>query len=302
MAELSNILDNGKLIPYEKWSNHIDSLRTGHIIKDEKKAISELKPILENAIQKRIPNEKFGILFSGGVDSTLIAFICKKHTDNFICYTVGMKGSKDVEFSSKVAKSLKLNHKIKIFSQKEAEKIFEDTAKILGKELINIVNLGVGGVVLAAIKLAEKDKLKVFFSGLGSEEIFAGYQRHENSDNINEECWKGLKTTWQRDFRRDYAISKRKKIKLLTPFLDKELILTAMKIDSNLKIKRGTKKYILRKVAEEICMKKEFAFRPKTAAQYGSNFDKAIAKTAKTKGFRYKKEYLNYLASLCNNE
>ena len=40
---------------------------------------------------------------------------------------------------------------------------------------------------------------------------------------------------------------------------------------------------------------KEFAFRPKKAAQYGSNFDKAILKIAKLKGHKYKKEYLDYL-------
>ncbi len=302
MAELSNILDNGKLISYEKWSTYIDSLRKKETIEDEKTAISELKPILEKAIQKRIPNEKFGILFSGGVDSTLIAHLCKKHTNNFICYTVGIQGSRDVEFSSKVSNELKLNHKTKILSLKEAAKIFENTAKIFGKDLINIVNIGVGGVVLAAIELANKDKVKIFFSGLGSEEIFAGYQRHEKSDNINEECWGGLKTTWQRDFRRDYAISKHKKIKFLTPFLDKELIIAAMKIDSNLKIKSETKKYILRKVAEKLGLKKEFSFRPKIAAQYGSNFDKAISMIAKSKGFKYKREYLDYLTSLCDNK
>ena len=44
---------------------------------------------------------------------------------------------------------------------------------ILGTKL-NIVNLGVGAVELAAIKLSNTTD---FFSGLGSEEIFAGYQR-----------------------------------------------------------------------------------------------------------------------------
>ena len=42
-------------------------------------------------------------------------------------------------------------------------------------------------------------------------------------------------------------------------------------------------------------LKKEFAFRKKKAAQYGSNFDKAILKLAKKNGFKYKKEYLDYL-------
>ena len=295
MVILSNILDDGKLITYEKWCKHIDSLRTNDVIDDEEKAVNELKITIEDAIKKRIPDEKFGILFSGGVDSTLIAYLCKKFSKNFICYTVGMEGSKDVEFSYKVAKKLNLQHKVKLYSITELEKLFEETAKILVKNLINIVNLGVGAVEVAAINLAKEDDVNIFFSGLGSEEIFAGYQRHEHSNDINEECWKGLKTTWERDFQRDFFIAKAKNILFLTPFLDKELIKIAMQIKGNLKIRSGYKKYILRKATQLIGLDKEFAFRPKKAAQYGSNFDKAILKIAKSKGYKYKKEYLDYL-------
>jgi len=295
MVVLSNILDGGKLISYERWSNYIDSLKTKEIVDNEEEAVTKLKVVFESSIKKRIPSQKFGILFSGGVDSTLIAYLCKKVSNNFVCYTVGMEGSKDVEFSYKVAKKLNLPHKLQLYSISDMEELFEETAKILGKKLINIVNLGVGAVEVAAINLAEKDNIKIFFSGLGSEEIFAGYQRHEHSKNINEECWTGLKTTWERDFQRDFFIAKSKKISFLTPFLDKELITVAMQIDGNLKIKAGYKKYILRKTAQELGLAKEYSFRPKKAAQYGSKFDKAILKIAKLKGYKYKKEYLDYL-------
>lgn len=295
MVILSNILDDGKLITYEKWSNHIDSLKSNEVIDDEKEAIIKLKLTFENAIKKRIPDEKFGILFSGGVDSTLIAYLCKNFSNNFVCYTVGMEGSQDVEYSYKVAKKLNLQHKVQLYSITDLENLFEETAKSLGKKLINIVNLGVGAVEVAAIKFAEKDNVKIFFSGLGSEEIFAGYQRHGLSENINEECWSGLKTTWERDLQRDCTIANSFDIRFLTPFLDKELITVAMQINSNLKIKSNYKKYILRKTAQNIGLDKEFAFRPKKAAQYGSNFDKAILKIAKLHGYKFKKEYLDYL-------
>ena len=295
MVVLSNFLEKGNLVSYKKWCAYIDSLKTNVLIKSEKEAVSKLKIAVENAVKKRIPDERFGILFSGGVDSTLIAYLCKKFSGDFICYTVGIEGSKDIESARKAAKKLKLQYKEKIFSLSEMEKIFETTAKILGNNLINIVNLGVGSVEVAAIELAKKDNVKTFFSGLGSEEIFAGYQRHDLSENINEECWLGLKTMWERDFQRDYAIAKSYDINFLTPFLDKDLIKTAMEIKGNLKIKSGYKKYILRKTALEIGLNKEYSFRPKKAAQYGSNFDKAILKIAKLKGYKYKKEYLDYL-------
>jgi asparagine synthase (glutamine-hydrolysing) len=297
MVVLSNIVKKGKLVSFDDWFHYIDSLKTNKKITEEDKAVEILSKLFLGAVKKRIPEKKFGIFFSGGVDSTLIAFICKNLKEEFICYTVGIEGSQDIEFSEKVAKDLKLNHKKKVLTLKEIEEVFEKTAKILGKDLINIVNLGVGAVELAAIELAKKDNISIIFGGLGSEEIFAGYQRHENSEDINEECWSGLKTTWERDFQRDYAIAKATNTEFLTPFLDTDLIKTSLQISGELKIKEGYKKYILRQTALNLGLKNEFAFRPKKAAQYGSNFDKAIKKIAKAKGFRYKKEYLNYLSN-----
>jgi len=297
MVEQANIVKHGKLVSYDEWSKYIGSLKNqvDKKITEEPVAIDEIKNKLVESVKNRIPKKKFGIFFSGGVDSTLIAFLCKKFTDNFICYTVGMENSKDILFSEKVAKELKLNYKKKIFSLEEMEDIFEETAEILGEDL-NIVNLGVGAVELTAIKLAKQDKINIFFGGLGSEEIFAGYQRHENSKEVNKECWIGLNLTYKRDFIRDFKIANATNTIFLTPFLDKELIIKAMNIDASLKLKSNYKKYILRKVAQDLGLKKEFSFRPKKAAQYGSSFDKAIKKLAKSKGYKYKKAYLNFLS------
>lgn len=297
MVKLSNLTEKGRLVPYDRWEIYVDALKTAEIMTGEKQSSGIIEKDLEYAVKKRIPNEKFGIFFSGGVDSTTIAYLCKKLTSDFICYTVGIEGSKDLHFSAQVSKKLGLRHVKKTLSLDELETIFETTAKVLGKELINIVNLGVGSVVIAAIELAKKDNITVFFSGLGSEEIFAGYHRHEQASSINEECWSGLKSMWSRDLLRDFAIAKYANAEFLTPFLDKQLIEDAMKIDGSLKIKGNIKKYILRVAAENLGLPHEFAFRPKIAAQYGSSFDKAISKIAKSKGFKLKKQYLDYLAT-----
>jgi asparagine synthetase B (glutamine-hydrolysing) len=300
MAIKSKIIKNNSFVSYEEWSNHIDKLRKkSESLSElnEKEAVEVLKKDFLDAVKKRIPKKKFGIFFSGGVDSTLISYACSLLNKDFFCYTVGLKGAEDLFFSKNVSKELGLNHKVKIITIKEAEKLFIETSKILGKDLINIVNLGVGSVELAAINLAKKDKIDIFFSGLGSEEIYAGYQRHENSQDINEECWSGLKTTYERDFKRDYAIATSTGTEFLTPFLDEQLIIDSMRVPSSLKIKNSFKKYILRQVAVSLNLKKEFAFRPKKAAQYGSNFDKAISKIAKSKSYKYKREYLDFLKS-----
>jgi asparagine synthase (glutamine-hydrolysing) len=61
------------------------------------------------------------------------------------------------------------------------------------------------------------------------------------------------------------------------------------------KMDKNNNKIILREIAEELGLKKEFAWRKKKAAQYGSNFIKGMDKLAKRNGFNYKKDYLGSL-------
>ena len=150
-----------------------------------------------------------------------------------------------------------------------------------------------GAVILAARELARKDKINYFFSGLGSEEIFAGYERHTKATNVNRECWQGLKQMWDRDLVRDFNLGKELKMTVKTPFLDSELIRTAMRIPGEWKINDTEKKIILSEIADEFLG--EFAWRKKKAAQYGSCFDKAIGKLAKKHGFEFKKDWLESL-------
>ena len=246
-----------------------------------------------------MPMPRFGILFSGGVDSSLIAFVAKKLNCNFTCYTVGIQGSDDIEWAKKVADEYGFNFKYKLLSLEELENIVKNVVKILNDA--DIVKVSVGSVLYAGGKLALADNNNVLFGGLGSEEIFSGYQRHEealqgnNFEALHKECWNGLKGMWQRDLVRDFAIAKQLDLDLRTPFLDKELVKVAMSIHPMYKLDKDNKKIILREAAEFIGLKKEFAWRKKQAAQYGSNFLNGIEKLAKKNGFKLKKDYLQSL-------
>jgi len=269
------------------WIKHIDSLKSkGRVSKEE------LKKVIVKSIKERIPKKKFGILFSGGVDSSFIALICKQMKADFICYTIGYgETARDVEWAKKVAEKLDLNLKVKELSFDEAKKYIIKTAKLLGEIERPVVHVGVGAVVMAAADMAKKDKVNVLLGGLGSEEIFAGYERHQGK-GINDECWFGLKRMVEGDLKRDSIIAKAKKINVLTPFLDKELIKKAMLVPGSKKMNKEYKKVILREIAEELGLPKEFAWRKKKAAQYGSRLDKAIKKLA---GKKQKGDYLRGL-------
>ncbi len=291
MAVLSGIMNNGKLVSRKKWESYIKSLKLK--VKDagrNKKAMKkELRQKITEAVARRMPKKRFGIMLSGGVDSSLIALMCRKLGGNFICYSAGLENSKDVAEARKAAAAMKLKLRYKIFTLKEAEKVIRKAAALVGEDAVNV---GIASVAIAAAQLARKDGIKTFFTGLGSEEIFAGYQRHEMAKDANEECWNGLKKMWSRDLIRDCKAAASEKISFLTPFLDRELIIAAMSIPAKYKISRKEKKIILREAAVEMGLPAQFAFRKKIAAQYGSGFDRAIGQLARKKHFRYKRDYI----------
>ena len=306
-------IKGNNLIKKEEWENIISSIETAYdsLETNKERAKRKLKGVIEKAIVSRAGNiRKFGVAFSGGIDSALIAFLCKKHNFSFTCFTIGLENSQDIEQAKIVAEKYNFDLKYKILRLEEFENILKETVNILKNE--DIVWVSVGSVLNATAKLALQNNIKTLFSGLGTEELFAGYQRHEealqnnNFEALHKECWNGLKNMWHRDLLRDYKVSKHLGIELKTPFMDFEVIKAAMQVNpmyklnvqkSNIPITEpaDNKKIILREIAEDLGLEKEFSWRKKKAAQYGSNFVKGIDKLAKKHSFSTKKEYLQSL-------
>ncbi|MBU1975595.1 MAG: diphthine--ammonia ligase [Nanoarchaeota archaeon] len=262
--------------------------------------IKKLEGLVVNAISKRIPDQKVGILFSGGIDSVVIAWICKQLGIDFMCYTAaldepGMSDAPDLLWSRKAAKKLG-------FPLKEVKIPLSEVPSLLKKvvpliEDTNVVKVGVGLTFFVACSQARKDGIRVIFSGLGSEELFAGYDRHRKTlesstiSRVNEDCLWGLVKIYERDNYRDDVITMNHNIELRIPFLDFDLCKYALKIPAKYKINKEDSKIILRDVAKKMGIPEEFALRKKKAAQYGSKFDRALAKLAKNEG-KKKSEYL----------
>jgi diphthine-ammonia ligase len=291
------------LISKPEWEKKILSIRSSisEDLQDKDQAKKAIINELLRAVKERLPDESFGVLFSGGIDSSLIALLAKRAGNDFTCYTLGFKDDdskepEDIISATVAAQELGLKTKTIMIDLEQAEELIKKTAKILGPELNNVVNIGVGGVVLGCIEMAKKDNVKFLFSGLGSEELFAGYQRHKLAEDKQEECWQGLLNMYERDLLRDAALSSATKVNLLTPFLDEQLIATAMRVPAKHKINSTASKLILREAAEELRLPKDIAWRGKRAAQYGSRLDKAIDKLARKKGFKFKKDYLKSLS------
>jgi len=278
-----------RFINEAQWQQDIAALKTA----TQPSTKEALRETILTVIKKNMPQEPFGVFLSGGVDSSFLAMICKHFGGTFTCYSVGLQGAPDLAASKKVAHTFGLKHSIKEYTLEEAHELFKKTVTLLNTT--DVVTIGVAAVVHAAVELAHNDGVKKIFSGLGSEEIFAGYDRHLKATDKHAECWRGLAAMWQRDLVRDLTLMKKLHFEAIAPFLDNDVITTAMGIDISRKINEEQKKIILREIAEECGLPHDIAWRDKKAAQYGSWFDKAMEKLAKKNKFATKGEYLKSL-------
>lgn len=274
-----------------------DFFNISPIIKGQKEDLKkEVKKLILNAVKKRIPeNKKIGLLFSGGVDSTFLALILKSLNIKFTCYTAALIGKglqipEDLKYSREIAKKYNLDLKEITIDIKNLENKIKKTIDLI--EDTNVVKVGVGLTFLSVCEKAKKDGIRLLLSGLGSEEIFAGYERHKNSLNINEECLSGLRKMYERDLYRDDVITMNNSIELRLPYLDKELVKYSLKIPERFKLTDDQNKIVLREIAHEFGLEKKYSYRKKKAAQYGSRFDAAITKLAK-KNKMTKSQYLD---------
>ncbi|HEX2557020.1 MAG TPA: asparagine synthase C-terminal domain-containing protein, partial [Nitrososphaera sp.] len=270
-------LEQGQLVSREAWEEIVGKLKRTNSLSLEVLKHTWMQAFEQAVLTRAKHSKSIGVLFSGGVDSTIISFVLSKHKIPFCCYTVGFKdpGTKqpeDILEARKIAKHFGWKHREILLDLKELEPVLRSTKEVLG-DVANPVTVGVAGVVMVAGKIAVADGVDLLFSGLGSEEIFAGYHRHEKASRaggLDEEGWRGLLKMYDRDLIRDVRVAQALNVPVATPFMDAEVMALALQMPSELKIKDGHKKYILRVMCEEYGLPHEFAFRQKKAAQYGS--------------------------------
>jgi asparagine synthase (glutamine-hydrolysing) len=288
-----HILFNDKLIQaeslFESQNINKNSETPNYKVETTYKSIEslqiQLKIALENSIKKRIRGlEKIGLIFSGGVDSTIIASFLKKEEIETTLYTVGTKNSSDFQFAKKAADILDLELKKLEVNEEIVQNSLEPVLEAI--EEFNIMKIGVAMPLYLASKMASDDKLKVVLSGQGADELFGGYHRYlmdyskhgKNTQNILIE---DMKNIYHVNLQRDDAATMAHGIELRVPFLDKEVIKTAFEIPLSYKIKSEDdplRKHILRQVAQDIGVPEFIALRPKKAAQYGSGIHKILIK------------------------
>jgi len=252
-----------------------------------------LLELLEKAVQKNAPKEEFGLLFSGGIDSALLALLFKKLGLSFKCYfgyVGGLGQPKDLDYANKVAKMLGLDLETVSMPFEHVPKLISALVPLIGTT--NPVQVGIALPIALACKRAKQDHLKVIFSGMGADELFAGYAKFRGSENIAKQSLELLEMLPEHDLKRDLAITQENGLKLKIPFLDSEVVKFALSLKKEFKLSPLQNKVILRALALELGLSEEISERKKLAAQYGSNFDKALEKLARKANAKTKSDYL----------
>lgn len=243
---------------------------------------AELKSAAENAVKEETRGaEKAGVLFSGGIDSSMLAVLCKRLGKEVTLYSVFMENSHDSEYALKAAGLLNLKIVYQKINTEELEALLSELPKII--KVKDYLSLSIKLTTFAALRLAGKNNEKLLLSGQGADELFGGYARYlEVKDEER------LQETLKKDFEKiergeDEKLANYLGVELRFPFMNKKVAELAFKIPPKMKIKNGCRKAVLREAGKEIKLPKIIVNKEKKAMQYSSGVEKALRKILKQK-------------------
>lgn len=248
----------------------------------------QLKENIIISVKKRVAGlDKVGILFSAGIDSTILTKVCQILKKEIILYCVGSEDSIDIKFARETARSMKLPLKTRIIDIDDVDRYLPRVLDAI--EEFNIMKLGVGMPAYIAAEMAHADGLKVMLSGQGADELFGGYHRYlklyeEMGEDTQKSLNEDIMNLYHVNLQRDDAVTMAHGIELRVPYLDLDIINTAINIPIKYKIKGKNdklRKCILREVGADLGLPDEIVNRPKKAAQYGSGIHKMLKKVLK---------------------
>lgn len=280
---------------YNEYKDYLETKDSYEVYKEL------LRDDLFSAVEKRVENiSNVGLIFSGGVDSTILAVLLKQIAEkrnnennsiplNIKLYSVGVENSQDIKFSKEIAKELNLPIKTIIIDENTVKESIKPVLTAIEDD--NVMKLGVGMTIYLAAKAMKEDNIKVALSGQGADELFGGYNRYlkhfeENSlfdayFALDEEIYHDIANMYHVNLERDDAVSMANGVELRVPFLDMDIIGLALDIPGKYKIRNNEdllRKHILRDVAKSLGVPDYIADRPKKAAQYGSGINKILKK------------------------
>ena len=276
---------DGEFVQWYKrdWSDY-------DAVKENETSIVEIKEALEAAVHRQLMSDvPYGVLLSGGLDSSVVSAIAKKYSQKRIesddkseawypqlhSFAVGLEGSPDLAAAQKVADHIKtIHHEIKFTIQEGLDAIKDVIYNI---ETYDITTIRSSTPMYLMARVIKSMGIKMVLSGEGADEIFGGYlyfHKAPNAREFHEETVRKLDKLHMYDCLRANKSLMAWGIEGRVPFLDKEFIDVAMRINPQDKMINGERmeKWVIRKAFEDM-LPESVAWRQKEQFSDGVGYD-----------------------------
>ncbi|MCS7136261.1 MAG: asparagine synthetase B [Nitrososphaerota archaeon] len=278
------IINEDELLEFE-FCNLLEEVRVLQpFIEPPQEMATILLKNLSCAVKKMIKGKSVGVLFSGGLDSAIIAKLSYDLGVEPELLCAGFPTSKDVLRAKRVAELLGLRINICELSEREIEEALPHVVRIIERR--DVLDVSISLPLYFALCVARKVKLDRVLVGQGADEIFAGYKRYERIveeggyELLRDELLKDFSRLHEKNLERDYNIYLANFIEPAYPYLDVSVVKCAFQIPVEEKLKKETtgysRKHILRIAAKLLGMPGEVVNMSKVAIQYGSGVWKIV--------------------------
>ena len=231
-------------------------------------SIEDLHDALSAAVHRQLMSDvPYGVLLSGGLDSSIISALAKKYAAHRVetddqqaawwpqlhSFSVGLEGSPDLAAAQEVAKHIgTIHHEIKFTIQEGLDAIRE---VIYHLETYDITTIRASTPMYLMARAIKALGIKMVLSGEGADELFGGYlyfHKAPNEKEFHEETVRKLEKLHQYDCLRANKSLAAWGIEGRVPFLDKEFIEVAMRLNPKDKMITSDRmeKWVLRKAFE----------------------------------------------------
>lgn len=238
-------------------------------VKDNETDIAALRKGLEDAVHRQLMSDvPYGVLLSGGLDSSVIAAITKKFASKRIetddqedawypqlhSFAVGLKGAPDLVAAQKAAEHIGTIHHEINFTIQEGLDAIRDV--IYHLETYDVTTVRASTPMYLLARVIKSMGIKMVLSGEGSDELFGGYlyfHKAPNAQEFHEETVRKLKKLYLYDCLRANKSLAAWGVEGRVPFLDKEFMDIAMRINPSDKMIRDGRmeKWVVRKAFED---------------------------------------------------
>jgi asparagine synthase (glutamine-hydrolysing) len=213
----------------------------------------DIKNMFEQAVKLRLVNthRQVGFFLSGGLDSSLVAAIGQKYSNEPIkTFSIGLNTeSPDCKAARTVAKYLNSDHTEVNFTVAQGIKALRSVIKSLETYDTTTIRASVPMWLLSKY-ISENTECRVILSGEGSDELFGGYLYFHYAPSQQEffyENIRRLRLLHQFDVLRADRCTAAHGLELRVPFLDRDFLDHVMQIPQNLKCRKDEiEKWVLR--------------------------------------------------------